>query len=503
MKYFIYCRRSSEDESHQVQSLETQENMLLDYSKRHELEIIEVIKESKSAKTDGNRPLFSSMLRRIGSKEAEGILVLHTDRLSRNGTESALIVKLFESGFLKEIRTPSRVYSSVADILYMDFDFVFASHYSRQLGQRIREGNVTKRKKGEYVGSPPLGYEYVKGKIIQDPLRAKYISKAFELYQTGQYSLKQICEILYQDGLRSRLKGVRVPKSSIHTVLLNPVYYGVIRDSGGLRIGIHKPLTTKPIFDNVQLVLQGKNRSKTRTHSFLYKNYLSCAKCGCKLTATQKKDRYDYYYCTNGRGKCEENKKYFTKTDIYNLMLKVIQNITPHKNLADIAFDIYKEKSMNEQKEGVSQKEVMEKQMVNIEVKLERLLDAYLNGNITEEVFKDKQKELQNEKSSLEIAIFQSKEQNPEITLELLESFKNQACQLEEMFENGDDEVRENLLKSVLWNLKIEKRNIASIQYKRPYAFLEKVAKNPKIETWLGSLDSNQNKQLQRLLSYH
>src|SRR4051812_24315820 len=126
MKYIIYCRRSSEEESKQVQSLETQERELLEYATKHKLQIQEVIKESKSAKTDGNRPLFTKMFQSISHGEASGILVLHIDRLSRNGIESGQIIKLFESHLLHEIRTPSRIYASAQDILYMDFDFVFA-----------------------------------------------------------------------------------------------------------------------------------------------------------------------------------------------------------------------------------------------------------------------------------------------------------------------------------------------------------------------------------------
>ena len=112
MKYFIYCRRSSEEESKQVQSLETQERELLQYASKHNLQIEEIIKESKSAKTDGNRPLFTNMLEKISQGAASGLLVLHIDRLSRNGIEAGALVKLFESHLLEEIRTPSRIYSS-------------------------------------------------------------------------------------------------------------------------------------------------------------------------------------------------------------------------------------------------------------------------------------------------------------------------------------------------------------------------------------------------------
>jgi hypothetical protein len=31
---------------------------------------------------------------------------------------------------------------------------------------------------------------------------------------------------------------------------------------------------------------------------------LTCAKCGCSITAEMKKGKYVYYHCTNFRGEC-------------------------------------------------------------------------------------------------------------------------------------------------------------------------------------------------------
>lgn len=213
MRYIIYCRKSSEEETKQIQSLETQERMLLEYSQKNNLSITDVIKESKSAKTDGNRPLFTLMLERLHKNEAEGLLVSHIDRLSRNGIESSQIIKLFEEGVLKEIRTPSRIYNSVQDMLYMDFDFVFASHYSRNLSIRVREGIQTKLLKGEYPSYAPIGYINHNAKIFPDPLRSEYISLAFDLYSTGSYSLTQLTDLLFEKGLRTRKGNNKVCRS--------------------------------------------------------------------------------------------------------------------------------------------------------------------------------------------------------------------------------------------------------------------------------------------------
>ena len=491
MKYLAYCRKSSEEESKQVQSLETQERMLMEYATKKNLEVIDIIKESKSAKTDGNRPLFTHLIDRITRGDASGILVLHTDRLSRNGIESGRVIKLFESGFLEEICTPTRVYASAEDLLYIDFDFVFAAHYSRNLSIRVKEGNATKLAKGEYIGRAPLGYTYLKNKIVPDPIRARHITKAFSLYSTGYYTLLQIKDILHKDGFRSRLTGNKLSKTSIHIILLNPVYYGVIRNQGALQKGIHKPLTTKETFNKVQLVLQGKNRSKKLKHDFLYRNYLTCGNCHCKLTASVKKQRYNYYYCTNGKKICDEHKNYMDEKYIFKIILNEFQNLSLDKELADLAFDIYIDELKSNYQNKSDQREILVKQIANLDKKLSRLLDLRLEEAIDKDSFLEKQRSLKSEKAELEIALLQVKEHKLETTLELLLDFKKRACSLGDMFNKGDEVVRADLLKSALWNLQIKNKKVALIQYKPPYEYVKNLNKTRNLKTWLAHLDWN------------
>lgn len=384
----------------------------------------------------------------------------------------------------------------------MDFDFVFAAHYSRNLSIRVKEGNKTKLSKGEYIGCPPLGYLYQKGKLIPDPLSAKHIKKAFMLYSTGQYTLKQLTNILYADGLRSRLAKNKVPKASIHTALLNPVYYGVIRRAGMLYKGIHTPLVSKSIFENVQFVLQGKNRSKKRTHEFLYRPFLKCGNCTCQLTASLKKEKYIYYYCTNGKRKCEEHKSYMNQPHIQKLIQELFSIFTLDKEMAELAFDIYATNLKKSYEENGGQREIIQKQIDSIDKKLDKLLDLRLEESIDEDKFKEKQKKLKNERVELEVSLSQIKTDNLDKTLELLENFKNDACSLGEMFKNGDDKVREYLLNSVLWNLGIKEKKILTAQYKRPWVYAKDLHTTRDLKIWLALVEDFRTKNWTDRIKY-
>ena len=63
-KYFLYARKSTEDEERQVMSIEAQLVELEEYAKREKLEIVARFIESKSAKKPG-REIFNTMIAKI------------------------------------------------------------------------------------------------------------------------------------------------------------------------------------------------------------------------------------------------------------------------------------------------------------------------------------------------------------------------------------------------------------------------------------------------------
>ena len=69
MKYFLYARKSSEDEERQVLSIESQ---LAELKKKFgNLEIVDILQESASAFKPDNLPEFTQMLDRIENGEAD------------------------------------------------------------------------------------------------------------------------------------------------------------------------------------------------------------------------------------------------------------------------------------------------------------------------------------------------------------------------------------------------------------------------------------------------
>ncbi len=82
-KFFLYVRKSTDEEERQIRSIEDQIAELRAFAKNENLEIVDELIEKQSAKIPG-RPIFNEMIKRIEKGEAQGILSWHPDRLARN-----------------------------------------------------------------------------------------------------------------------------------------------------------------------------------------------------------------------------------------------------------------------------------------------------------------------------------------------------------------------------------------------------------------------------------
>ncbi len=106
MNYFLYARKSTDDEERQILSIEAQLTELREFAKRENLFVFKEWFEAKTAKEPG-RAVFNEMLKLIEKGEAEGIIAWHPDRLSRNSVDGGKIIYLLNKGIIKDLKFPT------------------------------------------------------------------------------------------------------------------------------------------------------------------------------------------------------------------------------------------------------------------------------------------------------------------------------------------------------------------------------------------------------------
>lgn len=95
-RYCLYSRKSSESEERQVLSIDSQVKEMLQIAERDGLEVVEIRRESHSAKNSGQRPVYNELIEDIRKGRFNGILTWAPDRLSRNAGDLGSLVDLMD-----------------------------------------------------------------------------------------------------------------------------------------------------------------------------------------------------------------------------------------------------------------------------------------------------------------------------------------------------------------------------------------------------------------------
>lgn len=128
--------------------------------------------------------------------------------------------------------------------------------YRKHLGERAKVAMYEKVLAGLPSGRIPLGYRRTAdGTIELDPPIASQIEEAFILVATQEKSLRETLTILTQMGLRTK-NDRRLHLSTLHSILFNPFYAGMIRYGGRIHPGKHQAIVSQKLFREVSTKLK-------------------------------------------------------------------------------------------------------------------------------------------------------------------------------------------------------------------------------------------------------
>jgi len=484
MKYVIYCRKSSDSEDRQILSLDAQKRELLDIAEKNNLKIIKIFQESMSAKASG-RPIFNEMLTMLQTGKADAILCWKLDRLARNFIDGGQVIDLLQRSTIEEIRTHENIHSPKDNVLLLAVQLGMANQYIRDLSENVKRGNREKLARGEWPNHAPLGYLNDKATktITIDPTTSKYIPRIFELYLTGSYSIKNISDILFKEGLRTKT-GRKVFKSQIQRILSSIFYTGMMERNGKYYEGKHTPLINRKTFENAQELFLGRSRPRPKKLFFPLRGFLKCENCGCAITASLKKGHH-YYYCTGNRDNCNERKNYMREIYLYNEIAPILESIDFTERKIELMYQAAKERIKFDNGYSDQQKNTLVNRLESLKTKESLLLDTFIAQQISKELYDQKILELQNERILLNKQLKELEYQNPVSILEPTKKVFLQASRAKKEFLKGNDLKKREILENLCWNLFIKGKKIHNVRLKSPYDIMVKTPKNADFSTLL------------------
>lgn len=379
-------------------SLQAQREEISRYADRHGLTISRWFEEKETAAKSG-RPIFNSVVKDLMAKKADGLIVHKIDRSARNFRDWAKIGELADKGVAIHFATESLDFQSRGGRLTADIQAVIASDYIRNLREEAMKGLRGRLKQGLYPHMAPIGYLNQGGgkPKTQDPATAPLVRELFELYATGEYSIRALVQEMDKRGLRNR-NGKPLAKTGIEGVLANPFYCGIIRISTSEQRyrGVHKPLITASLFERVQELKSSKCHKIKRRHHHTYRRLFRCGYCGASMIAEKQKGQI-YYRChtTDCATRC------VTGPEIN----KAVRKCLDATDMPDDRFEKVQQALITwarGEEQDMAKPQALRLQIAQIDARLDRLTDALVDGVIDKPVYERRNQALLMDRLKLE-----------------------------------------------------------------------------------------------------
>lgn len=311
-RYVIYARKSTEDDKRQVQSIEDQIENCQRYAKNNNLEIVDIIREEKSAKIAGKREKFSMMLARLYKGDLyNAVLSWHPDRLARNMKEAGEILDMLDNEYIADLQFPSYSFNNdAAGKMTLSILFSMAKEFSDKLAEDTKRGIRKKVSQGKYVGSNKKGYYSNEDDYFRkDEEKFQIYKQAWELYKSGK-TQGDIIKFLKEQGEDA-------DTNSMSIFFQDPFSAGIYC-YGDQYVDLETvdkkftPLVSPKEFIMLQKINRNTPRGWRNTDEFRpFNEFVLCKDCGNFMTSGLSKGKLGVRYLnvTCGNRRCKEKRR--------------------------------------------------------------------------------------------------------------------------------------------------------------------------------------------------
>ena len=488
-RYAIYCRKSSESDERQIQSLPDQISTLKSYITSRGLQDVgEPFQESKSAKIPG-RPVFNQLIEMIEAGEVNGIILLNPSRLSRNTIDTGRIIYLMDQGKLHEVVTPYQAFkNNPYDKFMLNLLCTQAKLENDNKSVNVRESLMLKAERGVFPGKARPGYknnhEKLQGlrDISAHPIYFDLMRKLFDLALTGNYSIEALSREAGNLGIRSSKSGRPICKSWMHRLLRDPFYTGMFMYCGKLYQGQHPALLTEDEFNLLQDIVEGRTKGKPRKHNSTLNGLIKCGECGyCVTTETHTKrykngttQEFAYYRCTKKSKDDKCNQPYLQSKKLEGQFASELTQLELMPEFAQLAFEALEKVKESDSTVTKNSHEALQKALDGVIKRINNLVALKISPDnsdgmlLSDEEFGDRKRILLLEKERVIKQLEQTHPDNLEWASTAKESF-DFALLAAERFQTGGTNDKKVIFKTVGSNpILLEQK----LQFQLRYLFL-------------------------------
>lgn len=460
------ARVSSKEQEEEGYSVDAQTVFLEKYCEGKGLKVLKRFKIAETASKPEMRKEFQLLLTYLDEHNIKHLVVEKVDRLTRNSKSAITIDDWLDADSTRQLHLPKNGLilhkgSTSQDRFMWDIYVAVAKQYANNLREEVKKGVMEKLRQGWYPGTrPPIGYLHSgdKGHKTQmvDTKTAPLIKLAFELYDSGNYSIRRLCDELKNQGLTNRI-GKPLSKSYIHYMLRDKFYVGVMTWLNQEYPGKFEPIIDEDLWERVQSRLGSGTTPRVEKHFTLLKGKTRCEVCGATISWYMQKGHW-YGECKSNRpcavrGCARQDKIEQELADYFNEL------VSPSPALiAWVKKELRQSGAQEtEQYEASIQKLTNAHRRLDEQIKV--LYEDRLDGRISSVVYDEKFKEKTKERDEIAKNIKNRSSQNTEYierAIDILELTQNAA----DIFKNKPMEEQRVLLGDIFSNITLNGKHM-------------------------------------------
>ncbi|MEN6567944.1 MAG: recombinase family protein [Veillonellales bacterium] len=327
MNAAIYVRVSTDQQAEKGYSIDTQ----LEACRKYALELgatnIEEFVDDGYSGEFIDRPALTRLREKLKRKEFDAVIAYAPDRLARKTIHLLIISEeMSKAGAMRRFASVNFEATSEGELMYK-FQGIVAEYEKEKIKERTMRGKRGKAAKGLVISNAkPFGYNFdsEKSTYIINEQEAKIVRMIFDLIVQRKNGTARICKELNSRGIPSPRAKKTWIVSSIHRILTNSLYKGIIYSMKYRyeKIGLHKkkrtlrpesewiPIHVPAIIDEVtwqaaqEQLQENKDLAKRNLrHDYLLNGLVTCAKCGRSMAISHSgcTKLISYYACLSQR----------------------------------------------------------------------------------------------------------------------------------------------------------------------------------------------------------
>ena len=419
-----YYARVSSDTDEQLNSLDNQIAYYENFIKKNKAWtfVPGYIDEGLSGISTKKRKHFNEMISDAKDNMFDLIITKEISRFARNTLDSLQYTRELLSWGVGVFFQNDNINTLDEDAeLRLTIMSSIAQDELRKLSSRVKFGHQQAIKSGVVLGNSRIfGYQKDGKRLVIDESQAPMVRDLFRLYATGEYSMKQLEKLFYEQGYRN-YNGNKIAHTTMSGIISNPKYKGyyvgnkvrivdmftkkqkflppeewvMFKDETG---EIVPALVSEELWDKANEVLRRrsddvKNRQGVCNHANLLTGKLFCSHCGAAYYRRESKSKdgtvNSKWVCSN---KINNGADACPSFPIYEDEIKPILFEVFSETKVDVQslLETYTEMFKSLEKDDETSKEIAEqKRIIELgEQKKNKLLELVTTGSITNANFK-------------------------------------------------------------------------------------------------------------------